>query len=254
MRLSYCTNVHPAEDLDGVLAQLREYAGPIRRAASLDTLGVGLWSPAGLAARLAASQEDRDALRGVLTAEGLTLHTVNAFPYGGFHDEVVKHAVYLPTWAEPERLEYTFQCAQILADLMPAGEVGSISTLPLAWRDPWTAQQDAAATAAFAEAACGYASCRSAPEELSGSRSNRSPAACWTPSPTSPAGSARASSGGSTPNLSGSASMPAILPSLSRSRHRRSPRSRRRGCASSRSRHHRLCTWLTRAIRRLARR
>lgn len=151
MRLSYCTNVHPAEDLDGVLAQLHQYAGPIRRAASLDTLGVGLWIPAGLAARLAASQEDRDALRGVLTAEGLTLHTVNAFPYGGFHDEVVKHAVYLPTWAERERLEYTFQCAQILADLMPAGEVGSISTLPLAWRDPWTAQQDAAATAAFAE-------------------------------------------------------------------------------------------------------
>lgn len=43
MQLSYCTNVHPAEDLDGVIRQLREYAGPVRRRAGLDLLGVGLW-------------------------------------------------------------------------------------------------------------------------------------------------------------------------------------------------------------------
>jgi sugar phosphate isomerase/epimerase len=151
MLLSYCTNVHPAEDLDGVIRQLREYAGPIRRTVGLDTLGVGLWLPAGLARQLVRSTEDRTALRDVLTAEGLQLHTINAFPYGGFHNEVVKLEVYKPTWAERERLEYTLDCAEVLAALLPEGTAGSISTLPLAWREPWTQNDDDAATSAFAE-------------------------------------------------------------------------------------------------------
>jgi sugar phosphate isomerase/epimerase len=151
MLLSYCTNVHPAEDLEGVIRQLREYAGPIRRTVGLDTLGVGLWLPAGLARQLVRSTEDRTALREVLDAEGLQLHTINAFPYGGFHNEVVKLDVYKPTWAERERLEYTLDCAEVLAALLPEDTAGSISTLPLAWRQPWTQNDDDAATSAFAE-------------------------------------------------------------------------------------------------------
>ena len=150
MLLSYCTNVHPAEDLDGVLDQLRRYAGPIRRAAGLDTLGVGLWLPATLAHRLDESATDRSRLRGVLAAEGLTVHTLNAFPYGGFHDEVVKLGVYRPTWADPGRAAYTLACARVLADLLPEGVSGSISTLPLGWREGWTTEQDEAATQALA--------------------------------------------------------------------------------------------------------
>ncbi|KPN16300.1 metabolite traffic protein EboE [Arthrobacter sp. Edens01] len=150
MELSYCTNVHPAEDLDGVIRQLREYAGPIRRRAGLDVLGVGLWLPAGLARRLAENPGDRELLRGVLSEQGLQIHTLNAFPYGGFHNEVVKTDVYLPTWAQPERLRYTLECAEVLAALLPEGTAGSISTLPLGWREPWTAEDDAAATTAFA--------------------------------------------------------------------------------------------------------
>lgn len=149
MRLSYCTNVHPAEDLDGVLAQLDRYAGPVREAAGLTTLGVGLWLPAALAHRLAGSASDRARLRDALAARGLTVHTLNAFPFGGFHADVVKHAVYRPTWAEPERAAYTLACARVLADLLPEGVDGSISTLPLAWREPWGPEQDAAATRAL---------------------------------------------------------------------------------------------------------
>ncbi|MFC7848487.1 metabolite traffic protein EboE [Arthrobacter sp. NPDC057388] len=151
MLLSYCTNVHPAEDFDGVVRQLREYAGPIRRRAGLENLGVGLWLPAGLARQLAGSAEDRAALRNVLDTEGLQLHTINAFPYGGFHNEVVKLDVYKPTWADRERLEYTLDCAEVLAALLPDGAAGSISTLPLAWREPWPQVDDDAATSAFAE-------------------------------------------------------------------------------------------------------
>ena len=151
MLLSYCTNVHPAEDFDGMVQQLREYSGPIRRKAGLDVLGVGLWLPASLARRLARNADDLAALREVLEAEGLQLHTINAFPYGGFHNEVVKLDVYTPTWAERERLEYTLDCAEVLAALLPENTAGSISTLPLAWRNPWTQTDDDDATSAFAE-------------------------------------------------------------------------------------------------------
>lgn len=162
MQLSYCTNVHPAEDLDGVVDQLGRYAGPVREAAGLDVLGVGLWMPASLAHRLSASPraaEDMARLRAALDEHGLQVHTLNAFPYGGFHDDVVKLAVYSPTWADAERLAYTLECAEVLAALLPDGADGSISTLPLAWREPdgvaWSPAQDAAATRAFEDLSAG---------------------------------------------------------------------------------------------------
>ncbi|MGW9630511.1 metabolite traffic protein EboE [Agromyces sp. NPDC055520] len=151
MQLSYCTNVHPAEDLEGVLEQLDAFAGPVRRAAGLDELGVGLWLPADLAAQLAASADDRARLRERLDANGLVLRTINAFPYRAFHADVVKHDVYLPDWADPRRARYTLDCAAVLADLLPEGAAGSISTLPLAWREPWTADDDRRATEALAD-------------------------------------------------------------------------------------------------------
>lgn len=150
MELSYCTNVHPAEDLDGVLAQLDAFAGPVRAAAGLDRLGVGLWLPAELAARLAASPSDRDRLRARLASNGLELRTVNAFPYRAFHADVVKLDVYRPDWTDERRVAHTLDCAAVLADLLPEGGAGSISTLPLAWRAPWTADDDRRASASLA--------------------------------------------------------------------------------------------------------
>jgi len=150
--LSYCTNVHPAEDLPGVLAQLDRYAEPVRRLVGVDVLGLGLWLPAALAGELAAAPELRAKLRAELDARGLEVHTLNAFPYGGFHDDVVKHSVYRPEWTDNARLRYTVDCAVVLADLLPdSATYGSISTLPLAWRTPWTEADDATATAALTE-------------------------------------------------------------------------------------------------------
>ncbi|HEU4488701.1 MAG TPA: xylose isomerase, partial [Actinomycetota bacterium] len=31
VHLSYCSNVHPAEDVEGILAQLDRFASPLRR-------------------------------------------------------------------------------------------------------------------------------------------------------------------------------------------------------------------------------
>lgn len=150
--LSYCTNVHPAEDLAGVLAQLDRYAEPVRRLVGVDVLGLGLWLSAEVAAGLAGDPALRRRLRAELDARGLEVYTLNAFPYGGFHDEVVKHSVYRPPWTDPRRLAYTRDCATVLADLLPdAAAYGSISTLPLAWRTPWDTVDDEAAAAAFGE-------------------------------------------------------------------------------------------------------
>lgn len=148
--IGYCTNVHPAEDLAGVVAQFDRYAEPVRRLVAADVLPVGLWLPAGLAGALAADQALRTKLRTELDARGLEVYTLNAFPYGGFHDDVVKHSVYRPEWTSPRRLEYTVDCARVLADLLPdSATYGSISTLPLAWRDPWGPEDDDLATAAL---------------------------------------------------------------------------------------------------------
>jgi sugar phosphate isomerase/epimerase len=144
--------VHPAEDLPGVLAQLDRYAEPVRRLVGVDVLGLGMWLPAVLARELADSPELRAKLRAELDARGLEVYTLNAFPYGGFHDEVVKRNVYRPEWTDGARLRYTVDCAVVLADLLPdSAAYGSISTLPLAWRTPWTDADDTAAASAFAE-------------------------------------------------------------------------------------------------------
>jgi sugar phosphate isomerase/epimerase len=148
--IGYCTNVHPAEDLAGVVAQFDRYAEPVRRLVGVDVLPLGLWLPAGLAGALAADQALRTRLRTELDARGLEVYTLNSFPYGGFHDEVVKHSVYRPEWTSPRRLEYTVDCARVLADLLPdSATYGSISTLPLAWREPWGPEDDDVAAAAL---------------------------------------------------------------------------------------------------------
>lgn len=148
--LSYCTNVHPAEDLAGILGQLDRYALPVRERIGADRLGLGLWLAADVAAALAADASARRALRAELDARGLDVVTLNAFPYQGFHDPVVKHAVYRPRWTDDERLRYTADCVTVLADLLAEdASHGSISTLPLGWRTPWSTVDDQRARAAL---------------------------------------------------------------------------------------------------------
>nr|QLJ97457.1 metabolite traffic protein EboE [Micromonospora carbonacea] len=158
VHLGYCTNVHPAEDLAGILAQLDTYAVPVRRALDADPLGLGLWLAAPVAAALAADEGLRRRLRAELTARGLEVVTLNGFPYAAFQAPVVKHAVYHPDWTTPERLAYTLDLARVLADLLPADAPrGSVSTLPLAWRTPWDAGQADAARRRLDALAAGLA-------------------------------------------------------------------------------------------------
>lgn len=158
VHLGYCSNVHAAEDVDGVVGQLARYAAPVRAALGASRLGVGLWLPAPAAAALAADPAGLDRLRRELEARSLEVVTLNGFPYRGFHDPVVKHAVYHPDWADPARAAYTLDLARVLVALLPddAAE-GTISTLPLAWREPWDEGRAATARAALAGVADGLA-------------------------------------------------------------------------------------------------
>ena len=161
VHLAYCSNVHPAEDPAGIHDQLRRFAGPARERLGVDRLGLGLWLPAATAAQLAADPAELDALRRVLDEQGLEVVTLNAFPYGGFHDPVVKHRVYRPDWTERERLTYTLDAAAVLAQLLPKDAArGSISTLPLAWHTPWSRDARKAARANLGELAVGLARVR----------------------------------------------------------------------------------------------
>ncbi|MFI7411855.1 metabolite traffic protein EboE [Streptomyces sp. NPDC049627] len=135
VHLAYCTNVHPAETLDGVLAQLRDHCEPVRRRLGRDRLGIGLWLARDAAHALVSDPSALRGLRTELDRRGLEVVTLNGFPYEGFGAEEVKYRVYRPDWADPERLDHTTALARVLAGLLPDDVArGSISTLPLAWR------------------------------------------------------------------------------------------------------------------------
>jgi len=148
VHLAYCTNVHPAEDVDGVIGQLERFAGPVREELGTDRLGVGLWLAAPAARELVGDDAAVERLRAALERLGLEAVTFNGFPYQGFHDEVVKQRVYVPDWTSEERREFTVALARILARLLPDDVAeGSVSTLPLAWREGFGAEEARAARA-----------------------------------------------------------------------------------------------------------
>ncbi|MFJ6925967.1 metabolite traffic protein EboE [Streptomyces nigra] len=151
VHLAYCTNVHPAETLDGVLAQLRDHCEPVRRRLGRDRLGIGLWLAKDAARALVSDPSALRGLRTELDRRGLEVVTLNGFPYEGFGAEEVKYRVYKPDWADPERLEHTTALARVLAGLLPDDVTrGTISTLPLAWRTAYDDRRAEAARTALA--------------------------------------------------------------------------------------------------------
>lgn len=124
--LTYCTNIHAGESWADVRAILETHVLDVKARVCPDQpFGVGLR----LSAR-AASEIDVAELKRFLDAHQLYVFTINGFPYGVFHGQPVKEAVYRPDWLEDERLAYTKQLADILAALLPEGVTGSISTVP----------------------------------------------------------------------------------------------------------------------------
>ena len=116
VRLAYCANVHPSESFGAVLAGLESVTLPLReRLAPGQPFGIGMYLPGAVAMQLAEgnNNRDRDYLADFLADQGLDPFTWNAFPFGGFHGEALKEAVFLPAWSDPERVLYTAACANL---------------------------------------------------------------------------------------------------------------------------------------------
>ena len=138
-QLGYCSNVHAGESLDEVRQVVRNHVAVVRARRGLESMAAGLWLSAECAGQLARNSGDLKDFGATLTESGIELCTLNGFPYGDFHSDVVKASVYVPDWSEPERFSYTLKLAELLAALLPAAQrFGTISTLPLGYAENWT--------------------------------------------------------------------------------------------------------------------
>jgi hypothetical protein len=132
--LTYCTNIHPGESWAEVKASVAQYALPLKqRLAPKAPFGIGLRLSAQAARELCSGNNLRD-FRAWLDDNGCYVALLNGFPYGQFHGTRIKEQVFAPDWRTPERLNYTLDLIEILAELLPAGMDGGISTMPLAYK------------------------------------------------------------------------------------------------------------------------
>ncbi|MEZ6195781.1 MAG: metabolite traffic protein EboE [Planctomycetota bacterium] len=158
--LTYCGNVHPVGQADELLAalegcvpELRDALDPERRRGPF---ALGLWFSAAVARELVASPRTRRRLADRIAALGAEALTANAFPYGDFHADAVKHAVYRPDWTMRERLDFTLDVAHLMAELPLEGPIQTISTLPGKW-GPASATERETMVQALGAAARGFA-------------------------------------------------------------------------------------------------
>ena len=131
--LSYCTNVHPCrscKDLEKIISQ---EARSVQEQCGFD-IGIGLWLPEVVMSEVAQDENVTRSIARLLADRGLQCYSLNAFPFGDFHSERVKEKVYLPDWSDTRRLEYTGMCSDFLAEILTGEDEGSISTLPLAFK------------------------------------------------------------------------------------------------------------------------
>jgi hypothetical protein len=135
LQLAYCTNIHRGETWLETFASLQNYALAIReKVCPKKPFAIGLR----LAERAAVELSDpgtRLAFQRWLGKNGCYVFTINGFPYGQFHGTRVKEQVYRPDWSAPERVAYTNLLFDLLAELLPAGIAGSVSTLPGSFKE-----------------------------------------------------------------------------------------------------------------------
>ena len=139
--LTYCSNIHSGETWSDHFAKLRENIPLVKQQVSpFNPFGIGL-RLSNVASLELRKQENLDEFRKWLNENECYLFTMNGFPYGGFHNTVVKDNVHAPDWLSAGRVQYTIRLAQILAALLPEGMDGGISTSPLSYKF-WHKEED----------------------------------------------------------------------------------------------------------------
>lgn len=135
LHLAYCTNVHRGETWTETFGTLEQFTLRVRdRVAPGKPFAIGLR----LGAQTARELSDRATLTNFqrwLERENCYVFTINGFPHGRFHGGRVKEQVYLPDWTSGERVAYTNLLFDILAELVPNGVEGSVSTVPASYKE-----------------------------------------------------------------------------------------------------------------------
>ena len=130
LHLAYTTNVHRGETWMETFRSLQNYTLAVReKVCPREPFAIGLR----LSEHAAVELSDRAELlqfQRWLGENACYIFTINGFPYGRFHGARVKEQVYRPDWTSPERVAYTSLLFDLLAQLVPAGIEGSVSTLP----------------------------------------------------------------------------------------------------------------------------
>jgi hypothetical protein len=130
LQLAYCTNIHRGETWMETFAALKNHSLAVRgKVCPQKPFAIGLR----LGGRAAVELSEPGALLEFhrwLDKNSCYIFTINGFPCGQFHGARVKEQAYRPDWTSPERVAYTNLLFNLLAELLPAGVAGSVSTLP----------------------------------------------------------------------------------------------------------------------------
>ena len=141
LHLAYCTNIHRGESWAQTFDTLKHYTLAVRdRVAKGKPYAIGLRLGAD-AARELSEPETLANFRRWLDRENCYVFTINGFPYGKFHGTRVKEQVYAPDWTTSERVEYTNLLFNLLAEIVPFGMDGSVSTVPCSFKEFITSDQ-----------------------------------------------------------------------------------------------------------------
>ncbi|KEO71873.1 metabolite traffic protein EboE [Anditalea andensis] len=132
--ITYCTNIHPGESWEDTFASIKAAVPAVKsKVAKGTSFGIGLR----LSDKASISLLEKDNLpefKNWLKEHDCYVFTMNGFPFGEFHHQIVKDQVHHPDWTTPARFDYTSRLFDILAVLLPENIDGGISTSPLSYK------------------------------------------------------------------------------------------------------------------------
>ena len=136
--LTYCSNIHPGITWADHYSELKQSVPQIKaQLSSAQPMALGL-RLANQASIDLIEPNNLENFKNWLAENNLYVFTMNGFPYGGFHNTVVKDQVHAPDWTTSDRLQYTLRMFHILAKIMPEDMIeGGISTSPLSYKYWW---------------------------------------------------------------------------------------------------------------------
>ena len=136
LNLCYCLNAFDFNTLkySEKFLEIHNHFNQIRKDLNYTKpFALGLWTNAKFIQELQ-SKEFLNFIKDFLKKNNYYVFTLNAFPYGDFHNKPVKAKVYRPDWRDEKRMLFTCKSADFLSELLPLTVQGSISTVPGAYK------------------------------------------------------------------------------------------------------------------------